>query len=443
MPELRCPKCGTVFTVDESGYAAIADEVRNREFDKALAERLASEKAILQEKARSERQAADFEHERQLQALKAALAQTQAEKTQAVTLGQAELKAEVERLKGELAQAQDRKDLALRELKGGFESRIAEMRLEAAQALALKDQELVKAQSALEGVRKAAQAQKADLELRHQGEIRLREEQIAYYKDLKTRLSTKMLGETLEQHCQNAFNAIRASAYPRAYFEKDNDARTGSKGDFIFREATEDGLEFISIMFEMKNESDATATKHRNEDFFKELDKDRKEKGCEYAVLVSMLEADSELYNAGIVDVSWRYPKMYVVRPQCFTAIVSILRDAARANVESLRQIEAYRRENVDVTNFEKKMLEFQEKFGKQYGLAAKQFETAIAEIDKTIEHLSKVRDNLLSSGNHLRIANDRAQELSVKKLTRGNPTMAAKFEAAAKAEGESGGQNP
>ena len=263
---------------------------------------------------------------------------------------------------------------------------------------------------------------------RHADEIRRKEEEITYYKDFKARQSTKMIGESLEQHCETEFNKLRATAFPNAYFEKDNDVKTGTKGDYIYREKSEDGVEFISIMFEMKNEMDTTATKHKNEDFFKKLDKDRTEKGCEYAVLVSMLEADNEYYNTGIVDVSYRYPKMYVVRPQFFIPIITLLRNAAQGSLKYRRELELVKNQNIDITHFEEDMNDFKEKFSRNFRIASDKFRTAIDEIDKTIDHLQKTKAALLSSENNLRLANNKAEDLTIKKLTRNNPTMAAKF---------------
>ncbi|MBR1910036.1 MAG: DUF2130 domain-containing protein, partial [Lachnospiraceae bacterium] len=259
--------------------------------------------------------------------------------------------------------------------------------------------------------------------------LKQKDDQIAYYKDLKTRMSTKMIGETLEQHCEEEFNKLRATAFRNAYFEKDNDIRTGSKGDFIYRECDENGVEIISIMFEMKNEMDTTATKHKNEDFFKELDKDRREKSCEYAVLVSLLEGDSELYNAGIVDVSYRYDKMYVVRPQCFIPIITLLRNAAMNALSYKQELELVRNQDIDVSNFEENLLKFKNDFTRNYDIAHSHFDKAIEEIDKTIQHLEKVKKELLGSDNQLRIATGKVEDVSVKKLTKNNPTMQAKFE--------------
>ncbi|MDO4200394.1 MAG: DUF2130 domain-containing protein, partial [Clostridia bacterium] len=289
-------------------------------------------------------------------------------------------------------------------------------------------QKIILLESKIKEAEKDSEIKEKSLKENFEIQLKAKDETIEFYKDLKTKMSTKMVGETLEQHCETEFNKIRAGAFPNAYFEKDNDARTGSKGDYIFRESTADGIEFISIMFEMKNEMDTTATKHKNEDFFKELDKDRQEKGCEYAVLVSLLEADNELYNSGIVDVSYKYPKMYVIRPQFFISMITVLRNAALNSVQYRRQLVEYKNQNIDISHFEDDMNDFKEKFGRNYQLASDKFRKAIEEIDKTIDHLQKTKDALLSSENNLRLANNKAQDLSVKRLTKNNPTMAQKF---------------
>ena len=288
--------------------------------------------------------------------------------------------------------------------------------------------ELTELKGKLENKDNEAALKEKTLTEKYEARLKDKDEQIEYYKEFKARQSTKMVGESLEQHCMNEFNAIRMTAFPNAYFDKDNDARTGSKGDFIFREADEEGVEYISIMFEMKNEMETTATKHKNEDFFKELDKDRNEKGCEYAVLVSLLESDSELYNTGIVDVSYRYPKMYVIRPQFFIPMITLLRNAAMRSVEYRRELAVARNQQVDVTNFERNMNAFKEQFSRNYRIASEKFEKAIEEIDKTIDHLQKTKDALLGSANQLRLANDKVQDLSIKKLTKDSPSVREKF---------------
>lgn len=395
MPEIKCPKCGEVFTVDQSGYAAIVSQVRNSEFAKDLHER---EQQILKDK--------DIE-------LKLLSTQTQAEKEKSL----ADLKQEIERLKNQISTNEQAQNLA-----------VANAVNRQKDELSAKDQKIILLESKIKEVEKDSEIRQKSLKENFEIQLKAKDETIEFYKDLKTKMSTKMVGETLEQHCETEFNKIRAAAFPNAYFEKDNDARTGSKGDYIFKENTADGIEFISIMFEMKNEMDTTATKHKNEDFFKELDKDRHEKGCEYAVLVSLLETDNELYNSGIVDVSHKYPKMYVIRPQFFISMITVLRNAALNSVQYRRQLIDYKNQNIDISHFEDDMNDFKEKFGRNYQLASDKFRKAIEEIDKTIDHLQKTKDALLSSENNLRLANNKAQDLSVKRLTKNNPTMAQKF---------------
>lgn len=430
MHEIKCPRCGEVFTVDESGYAAIVGQVRDEEFRRELTLR---EKQLAAEKQK------DIE----LVRTQAARAQEQSE---------AELLRQIAELKAELTTRQSHQELAIKEalekqseslaqreqqiteLRARLEKEELSRQLAVTRAVEEKKDELTDRDRQIaelnyklkEAATESLQKQQA---LRENFAIQLRakEETIEYYKDLKARLSTKMVGETLEQHCETEFNRLRAAAFPYAYFEKDNDARTGSKGDYIYREATEDGIEFLSIMFEMKNEMDSTATKKKNEDFFKELDKDRQEKGCEYAILVSLLEPDSELYG-GITDVSYRYPKMYVIRPQFFIPIITLLRSSALHTVEYRRQLAEIRSQNIDISNFEAEMNDFKSRFGRNYDIASRKFKTAIEEIDKTISHLQKTKDALLSSEDNLRLANNKAQELSVKRLTKNNPTMQALF---------------
>ncbi len=378
MSEIKCPKCGTTFKVDDSSYADILNQVRGAEFENELHVRL---------KQAEEKAAADKE------------------------LSAAKLTAEIEKLKVELANAETLKKLAIAEAKAPIEK------------------ERDRLANDLENKTTQAKLREAAIVEKYKGAIELRDEEIERLKDMKAKLSTKMVGETLEQHCQAEFNRIRMAAFPNAYFEKDNDARTGSKGDFIFRECDEAGNEIVSIMFEMKNENETTATKHKNEDFFKELDKDRKEKKCEYAVLVSMLEADDEYYNTGIVDVSYRYEKMYVIRPQFFIPIITLLRNAALNSMKYKAELAIVREQNIDITHFEENMEAFKTAFARNYELASRKFQNAIEEIDKTIAHLQKTKEALLSSENNLRLANDKAEDLTIKKLTRGNPTMKAKFD--------------
>ena len=388
MQEIKCPKCGEVFQVDESGYAAIVKQVRDHEFSKEIAER---ERAFATEKQN---------------AIEIAISKTASECEREL----ADKNTEIVKLKSDIELQKANADLAIKTALQDKDAVIADLK---------NQMELLRGQSVLK---------EQALKTQHEAELKIKDEEIAHYKDFKSKQSTKMVGESLEQHCEIEFNKLRPTAFPNAYFEKDNDARTGSKGDFIYRESSLDGVEFISIMFEMKNEMETTATKHKNEDFFKELDKDRREKGCEYAVLVSLLEADNELYNNGIVDVSYRYPKMYVVRPQFFIPLITLLRNAALNSLKYREELALIRNQNIDITHFEENMNEFKEKFAKNYQLASDKFKKAIEEIDKTITHLQKTKEALLSSENNLRLANNKAEDLSIKKLTKNNPTMQQKF---------------
>ena len=401
MQEIRCPKCGEVFVVDESGYNRIVKQVRDKEFDKELQKREA-EFRVLQERA--------------------------------LELAQAKQKNELDKvISSKDAQLAD-KDKLIEQLRAELEKNEALKKLAVSEATKEKEGEI--SQKAIEIVRLKEQltSQETENQLKEQSlckayeeKLKQKDEQIDYYKDFKARQSTKMVGESLEQHCLNQFNSLRMTAFPTAYFEKDNDAKTGSKGDFIFRESME-GTEFISIMFEMKNEMDQTATKHKNEDFFKELDKDRREKKCEYAVLVSLLEMDNELYNNGIVDVSYRYEKMYVIRPQFFIPMITLLRNAALNTLKYRQELEDAKNQQLDIANFEENMKNFKQAFGRNYEIASKKFKSAIDEIDKTITHLQKTKDALLSSENQLRLANDKADDLSIKKLTKNAPSVRKMF---------------
>lgn len=373
MNEIKCPKCGEVFQIDETSYAAIVKQVRDSEFKKEVSDQTDT----------------------------------------AVLVAKSELQNKITKLEADLDKAKKESEIAVKE------------------ALFDKNAEIQDLQNKLDLAKTEAQLEQKNLKESYETKLRDKDEQIDYYKDLKTRMSTKMIGETLEQHCENSFNQIRAVGFKNAYFEKDNDARSGSKGDFIFRDYDDDGIEIISIMFEMKNEMDATATKHKNEDFFKELDKDRNEKNCEYAVLVSLLESDSELYNQGIVDVSHKYPKMYVIRPQFFIPMITLLRNAALNSLEYKQQLAVIRNQEIDITNFEANIEAFKVGFAKNYELASRQFSSAIEEIDKSIDHLNKIKDYLTKSENNLRLANNKADDLSIKKLTKNSPTMAAAFEEA------------
>ena len=403
MAELKCPKCGTTFKVDDTSYADILNQVRNHEFEAELEKRL-------EQSLRSEKQS----HQAEIAELKAKFEQASTELKAKLAQNKTECEAK-------LAQSKTEQELAVARATAPIERERDSLKnsLVAAQN---------EAKLNLETANSRAKLSEAALITKYESALKLKEEENERLKDLKSKLSTKMVGETLEQHCQTEFNRIRTAAFPHAYFEKDNDARTGSKGDYIFRELDEAGNEIVSIMFEMKNENETTATKHKNEDFFKELDKDRREKNCEYAILVSLLESDSELYNTGIVDVSYRYEKMYVIRPQFFIPIITLLRNAALSSLQYKQELAVVRSQNIDITHFEENMEKFKVGFARNYDLASRKFKTAIDEIDKTINSLQKTKDALLSSENNLRLANNKAEELTIKRLTRGNPTMAQKF---------------
>ncbi len=522
MNEIKCPKCGSVFRVDEADYASILSQVRNNEFQKEIEQRMAEQEK--QFKAWQETEALKAEQvlkeslnakEREMSQKETEIAQLKEkldgiakskelesqnalaqkdteiaklkEQINAIAQGK-ELESkdalnkkdnEIARLKEQIESISRNKDLESQNALAQKETEIARLKeqvnniaqgkeLEFKDVLKRKDDELARLRGALQqsdnqrqialleqqkkaqeelqakntritelegqvkAEKNAASLREKDLQERFSVQLKQKQEQIDYYKDLKTRMSTKMVGETLEIHCSTEFNRVRASMYPRAYFEKDNDAKGGSKGDFIFRDYDEDGTtEYISIMFEMKNEMDETATKHKNEDFFAKLDKDRNEKACEYAVLVSLLEPDSELYNEGIVDVSYRYPKMFVVRPQFFMPLISLLSQASKKSIEYRKALTVARQQTVDVSNFENQLNEFKDKFAYNYRLASEKFKKAIEEIDKTIDHLNKIKEALVGSENNLRLANNKAEDLTIKKLTRNNPTMKAKFEEA------------
>ena len=429
MHEIICPHCKKAFKIDEAGYADILKQVRDHEFEQQLHERLELAEQdkrnavdLATTKVTSELEKTAAAKDAEIKELKVRLDAGEVTQKLAVTEALSALEKERDSLANELKQATHDKQTA---------SQLAEAKLvnELQKAAATKDSEVQGLKSDLERAQLEKQLAETSLKDKYETQIKDREDEIERLRDMKARLSTKMVGETLEQHCETEFNRIRATAFPRAYFEKDNDARTGSKGDYIFRDSVEAGTEIISIMFEMKNESDETATKKKNEDFLKELDKDRTEKSCEYAVLVSLLEPDSELYNSGIVDVSHRYPKMYVVRPQFFIPIITLLRNAAQNSLKYKTELALVKSQNIDITNFENDLEAFKTGFARNYELASKKFKTAIDEIDKTIDHLQKTKDALLGSENNLRLANNKADDLTVKKLTKGNPTMATKFD--------------
>ena len=440
MKEIKCPNCGKVFSVDESGYAAILNQVKNEEFDKEIKEREESIKAKVLSDSLIQKQQLEKEKDQQISELNQIISnlkkdldyikettknQTQQENEQKYNA----LKENYLKLENQLTELKNNKEKEIQSLEAQLQQKDLENKFNLEKQMNLKNQEIDKLKNDISLNEKETELKVKTIQENFANKLKDKDEQIAFYKDLKTKMSTKLVGESLEQHCQIEFEKLRPTAFKNAYFEKDNDIKSGSKGDFIYRETNEEGIEIISIMFEMKNENETTATKHKNEDFFKELDKDRTEKKCEYAVLVSMLEADSELYNAGIVDVSHRYKKMYVVRPQCFIPIITLLRNAALNAVEYKKQLIIAQEQNLDISNFENNINEFKEKFGRNYRIASDKFQTAIEEIDKTITHLQKTKEALLSSENNLRLANDKAQELSIKKLTKNNQTMAQKFE--------------
>ena len=378
MKELKCPKCGNVFTVDESDYAALLGQVKNAEFERELTRRVQEMEQT--QKVREQAEAVRRKAEEQA--------------------AQNQLQMQLQALQAQVQQAEQAKQLA-----------VAQVRQQATEAYMKKEQELAQVKTQMDARLKAAQ------------------DQIAYYKDMKLRMSTKMVGESLEIHCSTLFNQLLRPLMPYAYFEKDNEVVEGTKGDFVFRDQSEDGVEYISIMFEMKNENDETATKHKNEDFLAKLDADRKKKNCEYAVLVSMLEPDSELYNGGIVDMSHRFEKMYVIRPSFFIPLITLLCQTSKKSLDAKRELALVKAQQVDVTNFEEKLTTFKDAFGRNVRLANERFSDAIDEIDKTIAHLQKVRENLVKSGDNLNLADKKLQEVTIKRLTAGNPTMKAKFD--------------
>ena len=390
MNEIRCPNCGKVFQVDEAGYAAIVSQVHNEQFEKELADRSAALRREMEASGKNALTELAMKHERELAA----------------------------------------KDQELLRLRAGAKSAGTEKELAVKMAVQEKETEIMALRGQIVQEKQAAEIREQGMREAHKAEVARLESEVEQYKDFKMRQSTKMIGESLEQHCLTSFNQVRMMAFPHAYFEKDNEVVEGTKGDFVFREETDDGLPLLSILFEMKNEADATEKKHRNEDFIDKLDKDRKKKNCEYAVLVTMLEPDSELYNAGIVT-EYRYEKMFIIRPQFFLPLIALLRNAAMSGIESRRELELARRQSLDVRQFDQALFDFRDKFGKNYQIAQGHFDKAISEIDETIKHLEKVKDSLTRSGNQLRLANDKAQDLTIKKLTKDNPTMRAKFEEA------------
>ena len=457
MQEIRCPKCGEVFQVDETGYDQIAQQVRDKEFEKELERRKSElnakhEQSLeiirLQEEKEynaniAQKDAEIFSKDQKISELQAKLNTSETEKRLAISAALEKKNEEHSKATREYTESLTQKETELfareqkiAELQAKLDVSETAKKLAVAEALEKKNEELSQKtteiadlKGELKNKETESRLNEKSLQEQYEEKLKLKDEQIEYYKDFKARQSTKMIGESLEQHCLTQFNAIRMTAFPNAYFEKDNNAKTGSKGDFIYRECGEDGTEFISIMFEMKNEADETATKYKNEDFFKELDKDRNEKGCEYAILVSLLEIDNELYNNGIVDVSYKYPKMYVIRPQFFIPMITLLRNAAKNSLQYRQELQIVRNQQVDTRNFEENMNAFKEGFARNYRLASDKFSTAIEEIDKTIDHLRKTKAALISSENNLRLANNKADELSIKKLTKNAPSVKAMFD--------------
>ena len=459
MHEIICPHCTKAFKIDEAGYADIVAQVRNGEFDKEIHERLAlaeneklSAVAMAEQKMMSELERVKAANDARIAELQSALDAGETAKKLAVNEALSAVERERDELRNQLQKTHQEhdaatrlaqantlrevqstaaaKELEIQQLKSQIESTKTQQALAVSQAVSHVEQERDRLRFNLEQAELLKESATRELKDRYEIQIKDRDDAIERLKDMKAKLSTKMVGESLEQHCEIEFNRLRATAFQHAYFEKDNDARSGSKGDYIFKDRDADGTEIVSIMFEMKNEMDTTTTKKRNEDFFKELDKDRQEKGCEYAILVSLLEPDNELYNSGIVDVSYRYNKMYVIRPQFFIPIITLLRNAAMNALEFKQELALVKSQNIDVTHFESDLDQFKTAFAKNYDLASRKFQTAIEEIDKSINHLQKTKDALLSTDRNLRLANDKAQDVTVKKLTRKNPTMKAKFAA-------------
>ena len=435
MKELKCPKCGSVFSVDEADYASILNQVKNHEFEIELRHRIAE----MDSRHKAEQQLASAKAEQDFQQkLNQKLLELGTKDTEIARL-KIHLEYILTQKENEKSIALAQKDQAISQLNATIQQHNSNLQIallkkqrETQEIIQQKDQQIQRLQNNAELERSQAQIRENELLKRHQQELQAKQEMVEYYKDLKTRMSTKMVGETLETHCSTLFNQLLRPIMPNAYFEKDNDASEGTKGDFIFRDS-EEGTEYVSIMFEMKNEMDTTATKHKNEDFLKKLDEDRRKKNCEFAVLVSLLEPDSELYNGGIVDMSYRYPKMYVIRPQFFIPLITLLVQTSKKSLEYKRQLILAQSKEVDVTNFENKLLDFKNKFGRHYELASKKFDDAIKQIDDTIAKLLKVKESLLGSENNLRLANQDTEELTIRKLTYKNPTMKTKFDEARK----------
>ncbi|MDO4814517.1 MAG: DUF2130 domain-containing protein [Gemella sp.] len=436
MQQIKCPHCNESFTIDESKYENIVSQIRNAEFEKEIHNKLEEARSnynqellLFEERTKNIQENALNEKNKEILELKAKLEASDKDKELEILNAKKELEEKLSKKERELAEVElKNKEISL-EVKQIEEKSKLNLEIELNKIISEKDKELDKLKSELSSFDMQKELEQKSVQEKYELLLKQKDEEVAFYKDFKAKQSTKMVGESLEQHCENEFNKLRMTAFPRAEFGKDNDARSGSKGDYIYREYDEDGVEIISIMFEMKNENDTTSTKKKNEHFFKELDKDRREKKCEYAILVSMLEADNEFYNNGIVDVSYQYEKMYVVRPQFFISIISLLRNAALNSLKYKKEVALIREQNIDITNFEEDLNNFKSAFARNYELASKKFKTAIDEIDKTISHLQKTKDALLSSENNLRLANNKAEAVTVQKLVRKNPTMKAKFD--------------
>ena len=444
MKELKCPNCGSMFTVDEADYASIVSQVKNAEFEEELARRLAelmgrqdAEQKVKDAAARedfsrklSDKEKTILEKEQEIARLKASLEGMEEKTRLEIDRAVAAKNLEIADLQSTIKMSESEKEKAVMIAVNKMNESISRKNEEISSIRSAKDMEIAELKSRNTLARSEAELQKTAIKDEYEAKLKLAQEQVEYYKDMKIRMSTKMVGETLEAHCSNVFNGQMRPMFPNAYFEKDNDASGGSKGDFIFRDY-EDGTEYVSIMFEMKNEMDTTATKHKNEDFFKKLDEDRKAKGCEYAVLVSLLEPENELYNNGIVDVSYKYDKMYVIRPQFFMPIITLLTNASKKSLEYKKELAIAKSQSLDITHFEEDLADFKEKFGKNYRLASEKFKAAIDQIDKSIAALQKTKAELLGSENNLRLANDKAEGLTIRKLTYKNDTMKALFEEA------------
>ncbi len=434
--DLTCPHCHKVFSVDESEYASLLNQISKQEIEQEVHEKLAAAEREKQNEIKLAETKARETLQKQLAERDAELAKIQSENEAEIVKLKSQANQKISELKvqnsTELAKLQAQTTETIAKLESQIASSKTEQELAVTKAVTAVEKERDELKSKLDNKETEQKLQITSLKEQHDAELRSKDEMIAYYKDMKAKMSTKMIGESLEQHCETEFNKLRPTAFQRAYFEKDNavSKTTGSKGDYIYRETDEHGNEIISIMFEMKNENETTATKHKNEHFFKELDKDRREKNCEYAVLVSLLEADNELYNQGIVDVSFQsgFDKMYVIRPQFFITMITLLRNAALNSLQYKAELALVREQNIDITHFEDKINAFKDGFARNYELASRKFQSAIEEIDKTIEHLQKTKENLLRSEDNLRLANKKADDLTIKKLTRGNPTMTAKF---------------